>query len=243
MKALFIVVVILSLSTYSTFSLAAPCLDTHVRLVTKSGRIMDRKGITVNLRVKGVARPIGSEDTDSNGNACVNYTGVNFTGGEEFEIFIGVVGDDKDEKLQPWSTWSVISPYKGLTHFPKPGKQRLPIEVIIVPRYLEERLIGYAEKEKDEDPSKIFDCPYDQGREFVQVITVGEKEKSEDIISSFRSQYFGCREGFLRDGKKLYRVLVEAKKNTNPDNMCRDIRKNHLKTSQFKCVSHKLDKG
>lgn len=222
----------------SSVSMSA-CLDTHVRIVTENGRIADRAGITVNLRKKGVDEVLGYEVTNSNGDACITYKG-SFVGGEGVEIFVGFDIDVDRKRLKPWSAWSVISPYKGATYFPKPGEQRSPIEVVIVPRYLEERLIGFADKSKD--PSKMFDCPYNQGRKFVQVITVGEKQKAEDIISSFRSTYFGCREGFHRDGDKLYRVLVEAKKNTNPNNMCRDIRKNHLKTSRFKCVAHKLDK-
>lgn len=234
MKTLLILIISLSCTIWSGFSWASkPCLDTHVRLVTAAGRMLDRKGITVNLRKKGALEVLGHKDTGINGNACVPYD-ADMKGGEEVEIFLGVQG-------QGWSLWRVLSPYKGLIYLPEQGKQRAPLEIVIAKKSLEIALMRYQTTNKSSTTQRgRFGCAYGQGRQYVQVIALRDKIKSELLLSSLRPKYNGCREEIIRRASSLFRVLVEKPANVSLERMCVDIRKNYIPTSKFKCKTRPL---
>lgn len=207
------------------------CLDTHVRLVTPEGRMPLRNKVPINLRKKGTKGNEGKLTTDLDGNACIPYDN-SMTGGEELEIYIG---RSNESGYLPWSQWSVISPYNGVIYLPKLNKQHTPIEVVIVPRYLKEVLMGYRTEKIDK-----YDCPKGQNRHFLQIIAVNNKVRAELILSSLHPKYSGCRQEVMRSGVSLYRVLIEKPRDINLPVMCSDITKTYLPRTKFKCESKPL---
>lgn len=231
---------ILCLCLYSpilTVSASDSCIDAHIMIVTSLGRKIDRPGIPISS--KPVSKGNEPVKTDNEGRVCIPYS-AKLKPGDEIKIFLA------KNKNQNWASWRILSPHRGIARIPKNKEYYTPLEIIIIPRTLETALMRYEEtwlpSEPSENTNKLdrFACPYEKNRIFIQVIALRNKTRANTLLNSFFPKYFGCIEEISRSGSSLYRVLIEAKNNSDLKKTCSDFVKNYLPNTKFKCSGREL---
>jgi hypothetical protein len=233
----FLVGLSLILLGFSYNGVAGSCLNAHVSMVTPTGRMPDREGITLTIGTDKSQKSSNGESTDPYGNVCVPYNSLKE--GDKIKLIIGNPTDDSDSNLPTWSAWKILAPYHGITYLPKVGSDYTPIEIIIVPPTLETSLMRFQDNtyisQSQESHLKASQCR-SHNSPSIQIIALENKDRANLLINTLAPKYQACIQDIITNkGKSLYRVNVFLKTGDSLEHICGDIKKNYLSDSNFTC--------
>lgn len=217
-------------------------------VITFLGRKVDRRGVLIGSQDFSGGNLIKSKPTNKDGETCIEYA-KNLEPGDRIRFLplpreAGV--DDKGNKItEDWSTWRILSPYRGATVIPKNEGDNSRMEVLVVLPALDDSLMslvrrGSAEKqvENSEEPvkSETLNATPKSQKKFLQIISLRKKSQAEVLVKALRDrEYRACVEPVFISGKQMNRVLVEKHDEISLERLCRDMKVTFLPDGEFLC--------